>query len=193
MFGVMRARTAAGQEQWRSAFSGQVDGVWELQGWAPPLFDVQAWRALERAHDPEIQALTRKIDSLAPGCPSRGELQAQRKAKSHALLDAYIDLYQIPALAGAISGLRPLFGDKRPPTGSGDCCAPKLLAVAAREGLRVLGLSEIFLGASPRSGSRVCGTISPPCKPRCGPILEFMLCPDAVATARVDPEAQRQI
>lgn len=178
MFGVMRARLA-GVEQWRFAFSGQIDGHWELDGWAPPLFDVARWRKLERTHDPEIQALTKAIASLAPEHPGRAKLLAERKAKSHALLDAYIDLYRIPALAGAVSGLRELFGGKRPPTGSGDCCAPKLLACAAREGLELVGLSEIYLGGSSRSGDRVCGTISPPCKPRCGPILNFMLCPDA--------------
>lgn len=176
MFGVMRARDDAG-EQWRFAFSGQIDGRWALDGWEPPLFAVQDWRALERAHDPEIQELTRIIDSLPSGSAARQGLLAQRKAKSHALLDAYIDLYEVPALAGGKSGLAALFGGKRPPTGAGDCCAPKLLACAAREGLEVLGLSEIFLGASPRSGTRVCGTISPPCKARCGPILDFMLGP----------------
>lgn len=178
MFGVMRARRA-GVEQLRFAFSGQIDGLWELDGWAPPLFDVPAWLALEQAFEPEIKALTRKLDRLAPENPERAELMAERKAKSHALLDAYIDLYEIPALAGATSGLRSLFGGKRPPTGSGDCCAPKLLASAAREGLELLGLSEIFLGGSPRSGARVCGSISVPCKARCGPILNFMLDPNA--------------
>lgn len=178
MFGVMRARQA-GIQQLRFAFSGQIDGAWLLEGWAPPLFDVPAWRALERAHDPAIQALTTAIDKLARDAPERAGLLTQRKAKSHALLDAYLDLYEVPALAGAKVGIRTLFGAKRPPTGSGDCCAPKLLARAAVEGLEVLGLSEIFLGASPRSGSRACGDISEPCQARCAPLLDFMLCPKA--------------
>lgn len=178
MFGVMHARSLRG-EQWRFAFSGQIDGAWELPGWEAPLFDVGAWRALERAHDPVIQALTKKINSLPVDDPTRAQLLAERKAKSHALLDAYIDLYEVPSLAGVKTGLRALFGGKRPPTGAGDCCAPKLLASAAKEGLVPLGLSEIFLGASPRSGSRVCGSISVPCQARCGPILDFMLCPKA--------------
>lgn len=179
MFGVMRARRA-GVQQLRFAFSGQIDGAWLLEGWAPPLFDVPAWRALERDHDPAIQALTKKLDKTREDAPERAGLLAERKAKSHALLDAYLDLYEVPALAGAKAGIRALFGAKRPPTGSGDCCAPKLLASAAREGLEVLGLSEIFLGAGPRSGSRVCGDISEPCQARCAPILDFMLCPKAI-------------
>lgn len=187
MFGVMRAQDR-GEEVWRFAFSGQIDGRWELSGWAPPLFDVRVWRSLERTYDPEIQALTKNIDALPQQDPARSELMQLRRTKSHALLDAYIDLYKIPALAGGRSGLRALFGGKRPPTGSGDCCAPKLLASAAKEGLEVLGLSEIYLGASSRSGARLCGTMSPPCKPRCGPILDFMLCPEATQSEIPDKD-----
>jgi hypothetical protein len=62
------------------------------------------------------------------------------------------------------------------PTGTGDCCGPKLLAQAAIEGLRPLGLAEFYWGRENRSGSRRHTTFSASCPEKCGPILGFMLC-----------------
>lgn len=176
MFGVMRALDGA-QEVWRYAFSGQIQRAWILPGWAPPLFEVARWLELEQSYDRKLKALTEAI-RRAP-VQTQGQLKLERKALSHELLDAYLNLYEVPALNGARAGIRALFGGKRPPTGTGDCCAPKLLAMAAREKLTLLGLSEIFIGASPRSANRVCGEVSTPCVPKCVPLLDFMLCPKA--------------
>lgn len=177
MFGVMRAR-AGGEIVWRYAFSGQIERKWIWPGWVGPIFDAQAWMDLESKHDAQIKVLTERIKQASPGSAALRELKQRRKAQSHQLLDAYLDLYQVHALNGSVAPIRALFGG-RPPTGAGDCCAPKLLAAAVREDLSVLGISEIFLGASPRSGARVCGEISVPCTPKCVPMLDFILCPAA--------------
>lgn len=174
MFGVMRA-TRNGKAYWRYAFSGQVGKAWEIDGWVPPIFDAKAWKALERRHDPKIQALTARIN--------RGEnpreLGQQRKALSNSLLDAYLELYWVRAFNGASAPIAALYPTPRPPTGAGDCCAPKLLDAAIREGLQVQSLTEVFLGAAPMSKARQCGEISAPCLPKCAPLLDYILCPNA--------------
>lgn len=66
--------------------------------------------------------------------------------------------------------------DKGIPTGTGDCCAPKLLNYAARNRLKPIGISEFFFGRENKSETRKHGEFYPSCKIKCEPILGFMLC-----------------
>ena len=56
------------------------------------------------------------------------------------------------------------------PAGVGDCCAPKLLADAARQGLRPVSIAEIVVGGDND------GMLRDACAERCHPIMGFMLC-----------------
>ena len=58
MFGVLVGECAEGQRVVLRAFSGQLDGAWDVPGWCPPLFDVPRWRALEATYEPEIKEVT---------------------------------------------------------------------------------------------------------------------------------------
>lgn len=60
------------------------------------------------------------------------------------------------------------------PTGSGDCCAPKLLAWATREGLRPLALAELWWGPD-SVGDKRAGRFYPACQQRCQPLLGPLL------------------
>ena len=62
------------------------------------------------------------------------------------------------------------------PTGTGDCCAPKLLNYAALKNLKPIGLAEFYWGAENRSGSRQHGEYYSCCENKCQPILGYMLC-----------------
>ena len=62
------------------------------------------------------------------------------------------------------------------PTGTGECCAPKLLHHAATHGLTPLGLAEFYVGRTNRSGTRRHGEFYAPCAEKCAPILGFLLC-----------------
>jgi len=66
-------------------------------------------------------------------------------------------------------------GGVRPPTGMGDCCAPKLVQHAVRQGLEPLGMIEFWWGASSRVHPRVEGHYYSACRPKCYPILGFLL------------------
>ena len=60
--------------------------------------------------------------------------------------------------------------------GMGECCAPKLLNHAARNGLKPLSIAEFFWGEGPMLRRRVSGKFYPSCEARCQPLLGFMLC-----------------
>eukprot|EP00614_Pseudopedinella_elastica_P009153 CAMPEP_0172590506 /NCGR_PEP_ID=MMETSP1068-20121228/9028_1 /TAXON_ID=35684 /ORGANISM="Pseudopedinella elastica, Strain CCMP716" /LENGTH=253 /DNA_ID=CAMNT_0013386413 /DNA_START=158 /DNA_END=919 /DNA_ORIENTATION=- len=63
------------------------------------------------------------------------------------------------------------------PVGTGDCCATKLIALAAAQGLRPKGIAEFFLGKRTRAGTRVEDSkFYDSCEARCQPVLGFMLC-----------------
>ena len=65
--------------------------------------------------------------------------------------------------------------DKMPPTGAGECCAPKLIAQAYSLGLRPISLAEFYYGESPLSGEKAHKQFYEPCDEKCAPILPAML------------------
>jgi hypothetical protein len=68
-------------------------------------------------------------------------------------------------------------GPTKLPGGVGDCAAPKLLAEAARLGLRPTGIAEIFIGATGgMSTTKGDGELYDACEQRCEQIAGFMLC-----------------
>ena len=64
---------------------------------------------------------------------------------------------------------------KTPPSGSGECCAPKLLQYAYLKSLEPISMAEFWIGKSPTNTIRKDGVFYPACTGKCGPILDFML------------------
>ncbi len=62
-----------------------------------------------------------------------------------------------------------------PPSGTGDCCAPKLLNFAFANGLLPISMAEFWVGASPRGEIRIDGQFYPACQQKCHPTLMRML------------------
>lgn len=103
------------------------------------------------------------------------QLTAQRKNLSQQLHDQVFDTYQLNNSLCEVSAIRSLFDGKKPPSGTGDCAAPKLLQYAFRHQLRPLALAEFWWGKPPSSGVRHHGNHYSPCRGKCHPILPFML------------------
>ena len=76
------------------------------------------------------------------------------------------------------------------PTGTGDCCAPKLLAWAARHELTPLAMAELWWGPT-SVGDKIAGEFYPACPERCqallGPLLSLALRPP-IGIDHVDAE-----
>ena len=102
-------------------------------------------------------------------------LKKQRRDLSQRLHDQVFDTYQLKNSGGEVRTIRSLFNGKNPPSGTGDCAAPKLLQFAFNHQLKPLALAEFWWGKPPATGVRHPGNLYSPCRGKCYPILPFML------------------
>ncbi len=177
MFGVLECVDADGTTTILRAFSGQYNGCWLASGWVPPLFDVDEFFALSQVVEPQIKALSRKIDTCEAQSKKWLALRKERRLLCQQLMADFHALYTLTNFRGETANIGEVFlGKTGIPTGTGDCCAPKLLNFAARQQLRPVGLSEFYWGQENHSGTRQHGSLSGSCEGKCRPILGFMLC-----------------
>ncbi|MEO2169094.1 MAG: pseudouridine synthase, partial [bacterium] len=128
-------------------------------------------RRRERRH-----AIRELEEELAARLEQRRELRRERAARSRRLQAAMHAAHGLLNFRGLYQPVRAFFPGGAVPTGSGECCAPKLLQEAALRGIRPTGLVEFWWGPSPTSTVRLAGTFYPPCEEKCGPILGHLLC-----------------
>jgi len=177
MFGVMVYQKPDGALSTAKAFSGQYDGEWEVEGWVKPLFDVYTFNSISFDVEKRIKQLGRQIDMPDVTPDHRNELIRQRKKFSQQLMKDIHSLYRLTNFRGETKTIYDVFtGRNGIPTGTGDCCAPKLLNFAAQNDLQPLGLAEFYWGRENRSGTRQHSRFYPSCEGKCQPILGFMLC-----------------
>lgn len=177
MFGVLVVRDVNGRAGVLKAFSGQYNGLWDVDGWVPPLIDVEAFRRVTSGVERLIKRLGARMEALPADSPGRKELFDRRKALSQALMRDIHAMYKIPNLCGEVRSLPEVaLGDGGLPTGIGDCCGPKLIGYAARHSLTPLGLVEFYVGRENRSGTRKHGGMYSACKDKCERIMGYMLC-----------------
>lgn len=115
-------------------------------------------------------------------------LRRQRKEMSDNLQRWLFSQYEMLNANGEKKNIVDIFSDFRgtlPPAAAGDCCAPKLLQYAYRNGLRPLCMAEFWWGASPRAEIRHHLAYYPACRSRCLPILSWMM-----QGLNVDPNPQ---
>ncbi|MGF1571010.1 MAG: pseudouridine synthase [Nodosilinea sp.] len=100
-------------------------------------------------------------------------LRRQRRDLSRQLQTALHATYTLTNFAGETRTLQELASTGSLPTGTGDCCAPKLLQFAARHGLKPLALAEFWWG--PAASDKQPGQFYGACQERCQPIMGFLL------------------
>ncbi len=170
MLGVMLAEAPGGAVITLRAFSGQVGNAWFLDGWVPPVFDAIRAATLEQTYEPEIAAMTKRLrDGSDPA------LRARRSELSRRWTEAHQALYVLCNGRGERLPMVEAATHQGLATGTGDCCAPKLLQAATLSGLRPLGMAEVWLGAPGTLGWQS-GELYAACTDKCGPIVGFMLC-----------------
>jgi hypothetical protein len=103
-------------------------------------------------------------------------MQAQRRELSRSLMARIFELYRLTNFRGQTRSIKEAFLGPSMPTGTGECCAPKLLHHAAVHGLTPLGLAEFYVGQENRSATRRHGQFFAPCAEKCRPILGYLLC-----------------
>ncbi|WP_255548859.1 RluA family pseudouridine synthase [Thermoleptolyngbya sp. PKUAC-SCTB121] len=103
------------------------------------------------------------------------ELKQQRKSLSRQLQAEFYTAHHLTNFAGDSQPLQALMPSGFLPTGTGDCCAPKLLHYAATHGLTPIALAEFWWGPSPAREHRVQGQFYEACAERCQPLMGFLL------------------
>ena len=178
MFGILVCEDKEGNEVTLKAFSGQYDGAWLIPGWVGPVADPSSFDQIVRESNTLLHELTDKITwGKSVDSPM---LVQQRKALSQSVLLELYSLYKFRCIDGRTKTFSDIFGSKLPPTGTGDCCAPKLLNWAFSHDLQPLSMAEFYYGLSNRSGSREHKAFYGPCDDKCQPLLKHMLGLDIV-------------
>jgi tRNA pseudouridine32 synthase/23S rRNA pseudouridine746 synthase len=117
-------------------------------------------------------------DKLHPFEAKIDTIKKERVQRSNALQDRLFDSYQFLNQSGETKSLVPIFKHtalKKPPSGAGECAAPKLLQYAFQNNLKPLALAEFWWGAPPNTAVRKHGNFYPACLGKCEPILGHML------------------
>lgn len=105
-------------------------------------------------------------------------LKETRKKKSSALQQHIFDHYFFLNQAGQQKSLTDIFQSNAatpPPSGAGECAAPKLLQYAFLHNLKPVAMAEFWWGESPVGEIRKHGQFYPACRGKCEPILGHML------------------
>lgn len=175
MFGILLCLDLKGREIILKSFSGQYNGIWQVDGWAPPLFDLNHYHQLTHETEREIKDMGRIISS-ATSDSAKTILKGKRKKLSQQLMREIHGIYHLTNFQGETKPLTTVFsGNGGIPSGTGDCCAPKLLNLAVSRKLIPIDMAEFYWGQNNLSQSRQHGNFYPPCHDKCQPILPFML------------------
>ena len=173
MFGVLvysTERSLNSAYSYIAAFSAMLDGSYHHEGFVPPVYEPETMPiGTNREDSRRRQRLLFANYRLPNG-----------KGKIKNLLEIFAD--EKPILSKeeffdkSSSKNRKLSADEAiPPSGAGECCAPKLLHYALTNGLEPVALAEFWVGAPPKNEIRQEGVFYTPCSGRCVPILRHML------------------
>lgn len=122
-----------------------------------------------------IHQLTDKINNLSDG-EEKTNLINRRTELTTVSLQRVFNLYSFTRFDGKIITLNEIIQQhdgKLPPTGTGDCCAPKLLSYAFEKGFTPLSMDEVYYGGNTKN--KISGQSYAPCDERCGYILPAIL------------------
>ncbi len=183
MFGVLVVKTKAGEIGYLASYSGKLAGGYHQSKFVPPVFDgleegsflnlgmTDLSRINLKIKDLEDQKLKGNLDKIE-------KLKQTRKQNSIALQEKIFDNYQFLNQAGEIKSLINIFKEvlnSKPPSGAGECAAPRLLQYAFQHNLQPITIAEFWWGFSPKSEFWKHLSFYPACHEKCEPILKHML------------------
>lgn len=133
------------------------------------LRDLKAqWQKKLQNIDLEISNWNEKIETL----------KEERRSRSSAVQKKIFEQYKFLNIHGEQKDLQEIFKNtffQKPPAGSGECAAPKLLQYAFLHQLKPVAMAEFWWGQTLKSEIRKQGQYYPACKGKCEPILSHML------------------
>jgi len=184
MFGVLLVQNEENEIGYLAAFSGKLAGGNHHTMFVPPVFDLLAEDGFLSLGMTALSSMTAEIKELNEGLMLKDDLlklsalKSVRKNYSIALQKEIFEHYHFLNQAGEEKSLNELFKhtkSKTPPSGAGECAAPKLLQYAFQHHMKPLALAEFWWGLSPKSETWKHGQYYPCCHEKCEPILAHML------------------
>ena len=178
MFGVLVTKgnwTTPDGSRYLAAFSAKLDGSYYHEGFVPPVYEMPAPPVGTTKN--ESQRLQRLLFKQYKFLNGRGEEKD--------LLDIFRN--EKPVIPAEEWFSKSPHNNLLPPSGAGECCAPKLLNYALQYGLEPIALAEFWVGASPQNELRREGSFYTPCSGRCVPVLRHML-----QGINIEPEPARK-
>ncbi len=132
-------------------------------------------------NDKKIHELTEKINSFEKSDDKnhnekKEKLIQERTKLTDESLQKVFNLYTFTRFDGQKVALNQIILEHNgilPPTGTGDCSAPKLLSYAFEKKLIPLSMDEVYYGG--KTKNKTSGMSYPPCDERCGYILPWIL------------------
>ena len=132
-------------------------------------------RRIKAAGRTAIDVARQKLDAVNAKINA---MKAERQRRSDALQTWLFDNHAMLNACGEAKSLTEIFRDtvmRVPPSGSGECCEPRLLQYAYANSMQPLCMAMMWVGASPQNVIRHDGAFCPACQGRCKPILQWML------------------
>lgn len=182
MFGILVVERD-GDLGYLAAYSGQIDILEDDDFFVPPVFDYLQPDGYFKQEEAVISRINHNIlllenDEANDNSKDIDNLKNERKSRSQALQQWLFSHFIMLNANGERRDLLDIFSEtpiKFPPSGAGECCAPKLLQYAFLNGMRPLRIAEFWWGESPKREIRHHLHFYPACRGRCLPILSFMM------------------
>jgi len=149
-----------------AAFSAKLDGSYHHDGFVPPVYEMtEEPIGTSKEESRRLQKLLFANYSFVNGQGETKNLLEIFKDEKVVNPDDWFNKSQIKNQKSQIL----------PPSGAGECCAPKLLQYALTHGLEPISLAEFWVGAPSKTEIRQEGAFYAPCSGKCVPILKHML------------------
>ncbi len=174
MIGVLVAKNSLQQNKILFTVSGisrKIEGKFRDAIFIEPIVSSKKIMSALQKNDKEIHSLTEKLKSCR--IENIQDLQLRRSLLTSESLERVHELYSFYCSDGKIRSLKQICRSQLPPTGTGDCCAPKLLNFAFENNLIPVSMCEVFYGKP--NEKKQPGVKYSPCDERCGLILPEML------------------
>lgn len=183
MFGVLIVKTSQNEVGYLAAFSGKLAGTNLHTKFVPPIFDGLTDNSFLNTGMAILSQMSQEIKNLEALKLAEHEEEitirkTTRRNHSVSLQKEIFEHYHFLNQAGEEKSLNEIFKQaayKNPPSGAGECAAPKLLQYAFQHNMQPLAIAEFWWGLSPKSALWQHGHYYPCCREKCGPILAHML------------------
>ena len=156
-----------------AAFSAKLDGSYHHDGFVPPVYEMlQEPIGTNKEESRRLQQLLfANYNFLNGKGETKNLLEIFANEKPIVPPDEWFNKTKLRNLQSPISNLQ----SPMPPSGAGECCAPKLLQYALSHHLQPIALAEFWVGAPSKTEIRQEGAFYAPCSGKCVPILRHML------------------